>query len=52
MNVNIPKNIQEPYGKLNAFGVVVALVFVITGFFLYTVRHWWLRAKRRRGAML
>jgi magnesium transporter len=52
MNVNVPTNVKEPYGRYNAFGVVLALVCVILGVFLWVVRRWWLQAKRRRKTML
>ena len=52
MNVTLPHNLREPGGKLNGFGVVIALVVTTTGIFVLTVRHWWLQAKRKRRAML
>jgi magnesium transporter len=52
MNCNVPTNVKEPFGRYNAFGIVLALVFVITTIFLSIVRRWWLQAMRRRRAML
>jgi magnesium transporter len=52
MNCNVPTNVKEPDGLYNAFGIVVAIVFVILGIYLWVVRRWWLEAKRRRRAML
>jgi len=54
MNTTVPTNVKEPYGRYDVFGLVVTLVFVILGVYLWVVRWWWLQAKARsrRGAML
>jgi len=52
MNVKVPSNVKEPYGRYNIFGIVIALVFMTSGIYLSVVRWWWLLAKRKRGTML
>lgn len=52
MNTTVPSNVKEPNGRYNAFGIVVAVVFLITSIYLWFVRRWWLQAKRRQGTML
>jgi len=54
INCALPTNVKEPYGRYDVFGIVLVLVCVVSGGYLWVVRGWWLRskAKKRRGAML
>jgi magnesium transporter len=53
-NVTVPTNVKDPSGRYDAFGIVVTLVFLMLGVYLWFVRRWWLqaKAKRRRSAVL
>lgn len=54
MNVNVPTNVKDPSGRYNGFGIVLTLVFLILGVYLWFVHRWWLqaKAKTRRSAVL
>ena len=47
MNVNVPNNMDS--GKYNVFSVVLAISLVVLAAYMALVRHWWLRARRRRN---
>ncbi len=51
-NVTVPANGLTPAYPHNAFGVIVALVFLVLVAYLFLARYWWRRAKRRRDVAL
>jgi len=52
LNVQVPHNKREPDGRHIVFGVVLALASMILAVFLFLVRIWWKKSKRRRGPPL
>ena len=52
INVTIPANGLTRGHPYNAFGIVLALVFLDMVAYLMLARYWWVRGKRRRDLPL
>ncbi|RDB29644.1 hypothetical protein Hypma_015563 [Hypsizygus marmoreus] len=52
LNVTVPTNDHSLGGSYHVFGIIVSLAVVILCSYISIVRHWWIQAKRRRGAAL
>lgn len=48
MNIHVPQN-RKPGGPYNMFFIVLAISLLVLAAYLWLVRYWWIKARRKRN---